>query len=186
MLESVAARNALLTALGHLAERMAAATTPAEVLSALADGARGLLPFTACALALHDSEVWHVWRAAAARPDEVSFNDAVPPAAAETLQRFLEHGQLLRIDDLLAPPWGESTHRDVLWKDGTRSALLVPLKAGGGKWGALSFTATQPDRYGPADRDGALLLAWMVAATLRALPSSHEPIQEDGTVEALE
>lgn len=174
MNETTATRTVLLTALGHLAAQLAAATTPAEVLTAVADGARGLLPFTACALALMDGGAWHVWRATAARPQEVSFNDAVPAPAAATLDRFLSHGQILRIDDLLAPPWGESSHRDVLWKDGTRSAMLVPLKAGGSEWGGLSFTATQPDRYGPADRDAALLLAWMVAATLRALPETAD------------
>ncbi|MGH2542505.1 MAG: GAF domain-containing protein [Ardenticatenaceae bacterium] len=166
-------KDPLLDILGHLAENMSGATNAEEVLAALLEGARGLLPFTAGALALRTPAEWRVWRATAARPARVSYNDNVPAAAAETLDRFLEHGQLLRVNDLLAPPWSQANHRDVLWKDGTRSALLVPLRTGGATVGTLSFTSAHPDQY-PSNKDPiATFLGWMVACTLRALPQSE-------------
>ncbi len=172
--------NVLLDSLSHLAERLALATMPDEVLSALAGGARGLLPFTACALALSTQGGWRIWRVAGSRPMSVTENGNVPPAAAETLDRFLTHGQPLRINDLLAPPWGNSSHRNVLWKDGTRSALLVPLVTGGSRIGTLSFTSAHPDQYPSHKHDVATFLAWMVACTLRALPDDEGEETTDG------
>lgn len=167
-MEERVVRDALLLSLNHLAERMDGATTPADLLSALIDGARGLLPFAACALAL--PAPWRVWRGTAARPAEIVYNEQIPPEAVATLDRFLEHDRPLRIDDLLVPPWSEASHREVLWKDGTRSAVLVPLRAEGRAFAALSFTALQPGRYPPGERDTVALLAWMVGVTLRTLP----------------
>lgn len=165
-------RDALFVSLNHLAERLDGATSPAGLLAALIDGARGLLPFSACALVL--PEPWRVWRGTAARPSEIAYNDRIPPEAVATLERFLEHGRPLRIDDLLVPPWSEASHRDVLWKDGTRSAVLVPLRVGERHVAALSFTSVQPDRYSPGERDSVAFLAWLAATTLRALPEREE------------
>jgi transcriptional regulator with GAF, ATPase, and Fis domain len=163
--------SALIARLSALGERLAWATTPAETLEALVTAARGLLPFTATALALAGAGGWRVWRAAASRPSAVSLNAEIPEPAAQTLERFLSHGEPLYIADLLAPPWSDSSHREVLWKDGTRSAMLVPLVAGGTAIGALSFTSTRPDQYSSSGNEIALFLAWMVAATLRATPA---------------
>jgi transcriptional regulator with GAF, ATPase, and Fis domain len=161
--------TALVSRLSVLGEQLAAATSPAELLEALVTGARGLLPFTAGGLALAGAEGWRVWRVAASRPSEVSVNDNIPEPAAQTLERFLTHGEPLYIADLLGLPWSESSHREVLWKDGTRSAMLVPLVAAGTTMGALSFTSTRPSQYAPSGNEIALFLAWMVASTLRAM-----------------
>ncbi len=161
--------NGLLGALGHLAEAMTEASEPEQVLSALVSEARGLLPYSAAALALRGPEGWRVWRSTTARPAAVTLNAAIPAPAAETLERFLSHGHLLRINDLLGAPWSDSTHRGILWKDGTRSALLVPLVAARRPLGALSFTSARPDQYPDAKQPLATFLAWMVAHTLRAL-----------------
>lgn len=166
-------RNAIFTTLTHLAGRLERAATPAEVLEALVDGARGLVPFTACALAL--PHPWRVWRAAAHRPAEVVFTPTIPPEAEATLERFLAHGQPLHVDDLLAPPWSDATHRNILWKDGTRSAVLLPLQIHNRPIGTLSFTSLQPDRYPTLHRDTIRFLAWLIAATLYALPPEATP-----------
>jgi transcriptional regulator with GAF, ATPase, and Fis domain len=163
--------NALIGRLSALGEGLARTTTPAEALEALVTGARGLLPFTATALALAGAGGWRVWRAAASRPSEVSFNAEIPEPAVQTLERFLSHGAPLYIADLLGPPWSESSHREVLWKDGTRSAMLVPLVAGGATIGALSFTSTRPDQYSSSGNEIAVFLAWMVATSLRVMPA---------------
>ncbi|MBA3534234.1 MAG: GAF domain-containing protein [Ardenticatenales bacterium] len=167
-------QNTLLDSLTHLTEGLSTTTTPEQLLSTLVGGARSLLPFTACALALKESEGWRVWRATASRPKQVALNTTIPPEAVDTLDRFISHGQPLQIDDLLSPPWSDASHRGILWKDGTRSALLVPLIAGGATLGALSFTSTQPDQYPTTNRNMVTLLTWMAAATLRALPQEEE------------
>lgn len=174
-MDSTSATRAFISDAVRLSNEMAAATNPGEVLAALVVGARGLLPFAAAALALNGEDGWRVWRAAARRKD-VTLNDSIPDEAATTIERFLGHGQLLVIGDLLALPWSETSHRDLLWKDGTRSALLVPLIAGGTTLGALSFTSTRPDQYPPEGNEIASFLAWMVAATLRALPGQEPPL----------
>lgn len=170
----MASNDALLTDLGALASELARARTEAEGLTALARGARGLLPFLACAMALRTPEGWQLWRTTARRPDQVTTTSSIPQEAAGALERFLSQDQLLRIGDLLLPPWSEASHRDVLWKEGTRSALLLPLVAGGESLGALSFTATQPDSYAPEQERIATFLAWMMATTLRLLPAGKE------------
>lgn len=164
--------NALLGTLSHLAGRFAEARDAQDMLAALVQGARGLLPYTAAALALDTEAGWQIFRAAVARPMTVTQNGSVPQAAAETLDRFMEHGQPLRINDMLAPPWRDSAHRDILWKDGTRSALLVPLRAGDALLGTLSFTSVYPDQYPPEKYEVATFLAWMVTCTLRAQQAS--------------
>ena len=165
--------NALWMTLGRLTERLEAATTPAEALAALAHNTDGLLPFTACALAL--PEPWRVWRATKIGRTEVTFNDSIPPEAAQTLSRFINMDrQLLIIDDLLIPPWSLTTHREVLWKDGTRSAMLVPLRAGGMTIGVLSFTSIEPNQYIATSHDLVMVLGWMVASALRLLANSEE------------
>jgi transcriptional regulator with GAF, ATPase, and Fis domain len=162
------AQSALLTTLSHLTTRLELATTPADLLAVMADSARGLLPFTACALAL--PEPWRVWRTTSARPNEIVCHEKIPTAAAQTLERFVEHGRFLQIDDLLVPPWSQSSHRDVLWVDGTRSAMLVPLITGGVTIGAFSFTSIHANRYSIASRDSVTFLAWMMAVSVRGLP----------------
>lgn len=159
------AGRAIFDALNRLAVAADAAITPGGLLAALADGARGLLPFTATALATGDGEGWQVWRTTAARPADVTHMAPIPAPAAETLARFVERGALLRAEDLLVPPWRDAAHRDVLWKDGTRSALLVPLNCA--HPAALSFTSPHPDRYRDAHEEIARFLGWMIAGRLR-------------------
>ncbi len=168
--------QALLDSLTPLAEQFTAATGPDQLLSALVQGARGLLPFSACALALLSAQGWQIWRASSARPADVTQTGEVPRAAVETLERFVAHGQPLRINDLLAPPWSSASHRDVLWKEGTRSALLLPLHGAGTTVGALSFTSTRPDQYASDKNAMATFLAWMVATSIRGLPPSEETL----------
>lgn len=159
------AGHAIFESLNHLASVADRATSAGELLAALAEGARGLLPFTATALATGVEGGWEVWRTTAARPTEVSHVSPIPAPAAETLARFVERGALIRAEDLLVPPWRDAAHRDVLWKDGTRSALLVPLP--GERPAALSFTSPHPDRYRDTHEEIARFLAWMVAGRLR-------------------
>lgn len=163
--------------LSRFTERLEAATAPEQVLVALVESAEGLLPFTACALALPSP--WRVWRATRVTGTEVLFifneNHAIPAEAAQTLSRFINMDQpLLVVDDLLSPPWSDSSHRDVLWKDGTRSALLVPLTASGVTIGALSFTSIQPNQYLATPHDLVRLLGWMIANRLRLLADSEK------------
>lgn len=171
----MASNDALLTDLSALASDLARATTESEGLTVLARGARGLLPFLACAMALRTAEGWRLWRTTARRPEQITTVSSIEGEAVEALERFLAQDQLLRIGDLLLPPWAEASHREVLWKEGTRSALLLPLVAAGESLGALSFTAAQPDRYGPEHERGASFLAWMMATTLRLLSGGEEP-----------
>jgi transcriptional regulator with GAF, ATPase, and Fis domain len=162
--------NALVKTLNLLAGTLSGAGTPGGVLVGLAEYARGLLPFSAVAVALMTPEGWNVWRLSTTGTMTVSDNGAVPHAAIETLERFLDHGEALHINNLLEPPWSTSTHRDVLWKEGVRSALLLPLVAGSRRVGVLSFTSTKIDQYPPEKLQIATLLAWMTAATLNRFP----------------
>ena len=151
-----------------LGRQLESSADEGALLAALAEGARGMLPFGACALGVKDgSGSWVVWRAPAGRPEMMTVLTAVPEAATSILDRFLHLDQPLVIADLLAPPWRDTNHREVLWKTGTRSALLLPLVAAGQTHGILAFTAFQPDAYEQTDLAFARFVAWLVALTLK-------------------
>lgn len=163
-----------LRSVAALGQALASADTPAAVLATVADSARGMLPFGACALMLPATDGWAVWRAPAGRRDALTIQHTFSPEARAVLDRFAALAQPLRIDDLLAPPWQSSAHRDLLWKDGTRAALLFPLIAAGEARGTLVFTAFRPDVYREIDLEFAAFVAWLVALAVRALPADSE------------
>lgn len=153
--------------LNFLARAISSADEAGALVRILSEGARSLLPFSACALALQHEAGWTVWRATVSRPQDVERNDQVREDAAETLDRFLQHGRLLRIDDLLAPPWTDSRHRTLLWRNETRSALLVPLMEAQQRLGTLAFTSPRPHQFPESLEGRALFLAWMVGTRMR-------------------
>jgi GAF domain-containing protein len=160
-----------LVGLGHALEQ---AASPAAITTVLADAARGMVPFGACALVLREPTGWAVWRAPAGRPEALSERRDLPPEASAIMDRFMALEGPLRIDDLLGPPWNSTAHRDILWKDGTRAALVLPLIAAGQHLGSLVFTAFRPNVYTQIDLEFVGLIAWLVALTVRVLPPAPQ------------
>lgn len=163
----------------ELGQRLEPSADVASLAAALADGARGMVPFGACAICLKAGEGWRVWRAPAGRPQALTVTTGIPEEAVAILDRFLQLDQPLVIDDLLAPPWNAAGHREILWKDGTRAALLLPLVAAARPFGVLAFTAFQPDVYQQVDLAFVRFVAWLVALVARVLPENNK--EEKGT-----
>jgi len=171
-----------LESLMDLGRQLEEVTDGATLTATLADSARGVLPFTACALCLKNRNgCWIVWRVPTGRPGAMTVVTDIPESAETVLERFLNLDQPLVIPDLLAPPWRDADHREVLWKTGTRAALLLPLIAAGKPQGVLAFTAFQPDVFRQTDVDYARFLAWVVAMTARCgiMSGGDEPLMVD-------
>ncbi|HKB25689.1 MAG TPA: GAF domain-containing protein [Methylomirabilota bacterium] len=138
-----------------------------DVFRAFTEGVARLIPFDSIAVALLDAErgEFEIVDVAARGLPLAGKRDARMGLAGTLVAEVVRAGGPVRVDDAERDPLPEASRR-VLAGGGYRAALLVPLAAGGGVFGAVTLAATRPGAYDAADAEVLAELARPLASAI--------------------
>ncbi|PYN06842.1 MAG: hypothetical protein DME02_14300 [Candidatus Rokuibacteriota bacterium] len=156
-----------MTVLTELTRLLGSRDSRDDVLSAFADGLARLVDFDAIAVLLVDAErdEFTVLDVTARTIPGGVLRDLRLPLERTLLERVVSTGAPVRVDDVAAGSVPAAS-RATLGARGWRSALLVPLVAQGGVFGAVALTAARHRAFDDDDVESAAELAPPLASAI--------------------
>jgi len=161
-------RRALRTSvLNELTQLLASGDSLDEVFRAFTEGTSRLIPFDSIAVALLDAERGELEIVdVAARGLPLALRrDGRMPLAGTLVAEVVRTAGPVRVDDVERDPVPDASRR-VLAPRRYRAALLVPLAAGRGVFGAVTLAAARPGAFDAADTEVLAELARPLASAI--------------------